>query len=273
MRISVDTNTLLRIIARLRDLGVTLGPVPSPPTEHRKKMEPVNIILKKRALSGKDVANKVRRAGLLPAVVYGKNMESVAVALDPKPLHAALNSPWGRNTLLHLTFEKEPAATPRLAIVREAQLHPIRRTLTHADLWEITPETKLEVVVPVRTVGKSEGEKVGAKLQLKKKEIKVSCLPANIPSEIVVDVTAMQNGEGLSVERVPLPSGVAAVYRRPFTVVFVGDEKLAPPTAAEAAAAAAAAAPAAAAPAPAKGAPAAKAAAAPAAKPVGPKKK
>jgi large subunit ribosomal protein L25 len=189
-------------------------------------------------------------------VLYGKNRESTPVAFDPKGLLSAFGSPWGRNTLLHVRFAETDA--PKLVYVREAQINPVKRTLIHADLWEITTEQQLEVVVPVRTVGRSEGEKGGAKLFLKHKSVKVSCKPMDIPSVIEIDVSPLQNGQGVSVEAVPLPAGVKAVYRRPYNVVFVGDERTEAAPAAEGAAPAAAAAAAPAAKAPAAKAPAKK---------------
>lgn len=212
-----------------------------------------------RTATGKGPNRQARAGGKVPAVVYQKGKQPVSLYADPKAIVAVLAGPLGRNTPIDLVVEGESA--PRLAVIQEYTVHPIKRTLEHIDFWEITPDTFLTVTVPFAGEGKSESEKQGGRVRFTRDDIVVRAKPADIPAKIAFDLGKLPLGDhNITVSKVPLPTGVTASFKHDFSIVQVfvakgggpadeGDEKK----------------PAAAAKAPAAKAPAAKAAA-PAAK-------
>ncbi len=181
-------------------------------------MDTVQITVKPRHLSGSGIAGKVRRAGLLPAVVYGGGMASQAVVLDPKPLKRGLQSAYGRNQLFTLQMAD---GKELLAIARDVQVHPVTRVLRHVDLIVVQPDSRIEVTLPVTTVGRSAGQKAGGRLEIIRREVHVSCTPATLPRLIEVDVTPMENGTSMMVDDLPMPTGVKPVYKKAFKVLEV----------------------------------------------------
>jgi large subunit ribosomal protein L25 len=116
------------------------------------------------------------------------------------------------------------------------QYHPISGEVIHADLYEVDLTVKINVQVPLRFTGKAAGVVRGGILQPIVREIDVECLPLDIPESFNVDVSALDIGDAIHVEDLPMPEGVTAIYESNFALVTVVT-----PTVEEAPAAAAAA--------------------------------
>ena len=129
-----------------------------------------------------------------------------------------LNGPYGRNTVMDLQVEGEDS--PRLVIVKDVQLHAIRRTLVHVDLWQIPQDKKLSLQVPLRRVGVSESEKLGSVARQARPTLNVVCLPDDIPEAIEFDMTTLE-GEfpTVSISEVPVPAGVEVVYENDYNII------------------------------------------------------
>jgi len=177
-------------------------------------VDTLQISVRPRHLSGTDIAKKIRRAGLLPAVVYGKGIETRAVAADPKELTKALKGRYGRNQLFKLKITDSD--TEYLAIARDLDIHPVSRRLRHVDFLVLQPDTRFEVKVPLLFLGRSIGQKAGGRLNVMQQNIKVSCTPLNMPHGIEVDLTPFEGQQGLTVDEVTYPDGVWPVYRKSY---------------------------------------------------------
>ncbi len=178
-------------------------------------MDTLAISVKARYLSGKDVAVKVRRAGLLPAVMYGNGVANQAIAVDPKWVKKGLQSAFGRNQLFSLTM---PEGAQHLAIAREVQIHPLTRTLVHVDFFCITPKSEIEVILPVVLSGRSAGQKAGGQLEHVSRYARVRCTPETLPKSIEIDITPFENGYAMMVEQLPLPEGVKPVFKKAYKI-------------------------------------------------------
>ncbi len=185
-------------------------------------MHTLDIELRPRFLNGTDIAKKIRRAGLLPAVVYRNGEAAQSVALDPKPMRKGLQGVYGTNQIFKITLSGET----RLALVREFQLHPVKRNLLHVDLMVVEADSPITVTVPVRTVGRSAGEKAGGRVEIITRFVKVRCTPETLPTHIEVNVTPFLGGTTLPVEDLPFPNGVVPVFRRSYKVLRVTMPKL-----------------------------------------------
>ncbi len=238
-----------------------------------------------RPNAGKGAATKLRQQGKVPGVCYGASpdgrIDPLPIVVDVKALRAALDPVRKQNTVIDLTIDGVTGGGQRKlhALVKEYQLHPLRREITHVDLLAIDPNKEVRAEVPLDFTGKPKGAIDGGQIRIVLRSLEVRAKPSDIPTKLVVDVSPLEIGDVIHVNAIALPDGVNAVTGRDLAVVTCAkpeEEKVEAAAAAatpEAAAAApaAGAAPAAAAPAKdAKAAPAAakdaKAAAAPAKK-------
>jgi large subunit ribosomal protein L25 len=169
---------------------------------------------------GKGTARTLRREGLIPAVMYGKGVESCSLTIEPKKLSAIIGSEAGWNTLI--TLKGEGPFDGQVVILKDMQLDPIRQTVLHVDFQAIDLKQKAHVMVPVVAVGKSVGEKEGGNLQVIRHEVELVCLPTNIPTVLEVDVTALAIGDVLHVQDIALPEGVELPADVNYTVFTVG---------------------------------------------------
>jgi large subunit ribosomal protein L25 len=166
------------------------------------------LTIKRRTVTGKEVAKRLRRAGAVPAVLYdGQKAETVTV--DPKAVLRMIHGHEGTTQLLTLKFDGEAGNGARLAIIRELQFDPVTEQLLHVDLQEVSADRAITVHVTVRPVGEAAGvrEQKGI-LNLVLYELAVSCVPTAIPERIDADVSALMIGDVLKVSDLRAPEGV-----------------------------------------------------------------
>lgn len=172
-----------------------------------------------RVRPGKGGSRKVRRDGLVPAVVYGKGIEPLNLRVDPKALEQAVATEAGWNTLI--TLKGDGPFDGKVVILKDMQLDAIRRDTQHVDFHAIDLTKDIAVMVPVQSVGKSQGEKEGGTLQLIRHELQVYCLPAHIPTSIEIEVSELQIGDSVHISEVTFPEGVESRHDVNFTVLTV----------------------------------------------------
>jgi large subunit ribosomal protein L25 len=220
-------------------------------------MKQLTLNVKHRAGTGRGPARRLRNEGSIPAVIYGSE-GTRPVSVDSIEFRTLMRAKGSSAVLVELTDDKGVKA---LSLIKDFQRNALSQKIVHIDLLQVDPAADMTVSIPLHVVGEAAGVRTeGGTLDVIAHEIKVRCLPKNLPEFITVDVTELKNGESIHVADVKKLEGVS----------FPGDQKrtlvvCTAPEAEEAAAAPAAGAAAPAAKAAAK-APAAKAAA-PAAKP------
>jgi large subunit ribosomal protein L25 len=159
-----------------------------------------------RAVRGKKVAS-LRRAGRVPAVVYGAGVESEAISLD---LHEfeLLQRHTGRNAVLDLTVTGDGKARP--VLLHEIQVHPISRKALHVDLLVVNLQEEMTVDVPLHPIGESPAvDKMGGVLLHLSERISVRAKPDDLPSAIEIDVTPLDSFEAvLHASDLQMPDGV-----------------------------------------------------------------
>ncbi len=181
----------------------------------------LNVELREK--TGKGVARKLRAAGKIPAVVYGKGLEPKNIVVDPRQLEDAIASDAGWNTLLTLRGAK--GLEGKVVVLKEADLHPLRRDMICADFHVINLQEKSTFMVPVHIVGTSAGQKAGGSLQLIRHELEVSCLPGDVPQALEINVSALEIGDTIHIEEVKAPENVEVLFDVNFTVVTVVGHK------------------------------------------------
>ena len=197
-------------------------------------MELRELTVARREATGKEVAKRLRRQGLVPAVLYGGSVPEV-LTLDVTDVIKVIHGREGSTTLLNLKF-KEGGGSSRTAIIRDMQFDPVTEKVIHVDLQEVSMDRAITVGVPVQARGESEGVRdQGGILEMILREVQVSCLPRLIPEKITVDVSALKIGDVLTVAMLTSPEGVRILNDPGQAVVTVS-----PPMAEEVAAPAAA---------------------------------
>src|ERR1700752_701192 len=148
----------------------------------------------------KNEARRVRRDGKIPAVVYGAGKESLPISVDPRVVTRILNSEAGHNTIFDLSLNGEKTK----AMIVDWQYEPIKGRLLHIDLKRIALDKVLRVSVPIFLIGEAAGVKQeGGIMEQMLREVEVECLPADIPSHIDADVSALTFGKVLRVSELP----------------------------------------------------------------------
>jgi len=109
----------------------------------------------------------------------------------------------------------------QMAMVRDYQVHPVKRKLLHVDFLRVSPESVLVVSVPVKLVGKSKGEKAGGKLLHSTRELKLRCAVSNIPEFLEIDVTEYEAGQMLYSKDMVFAEGIEPAYRGNFPIFSV----------------------------------------------------
>lgn len=149
----------------------------------------------RREGTGKGVARKLRAAGQVPAVVYGKDMEAVSLSVDAHAAEHLFQGISVASTIVDLKIKGE--RKPLQTLVREVQTHPYRPELIHIDFYRIQKGVAVEVEVPLNLEGTPEGVRNGGTLEQVFHVIPVKCIPSKIPEAITVDVTGLNIGDAL----------------------------------------------------------------------------
>ena len=172
-----------------------------------------------RVRTGKGGSRKVRADGLVPAVVYGKGIETLNLRVDPKALQQATATEAGWNTLI--TLKGDGPFDGKVVVHTDMQVDAIRREPKHVDFYALDLKKKIAFMVPVSPQGKSKGEKEGGTLQMVRHELELLCLPTNIPTSIDVNIEELEVGDAVHIDEVILPEGVESLHDVNFTVLTV----------------------------------------------------
>lgn len=190
-------------------------------------METLEIQADIRDAGSKNKARRLRRIGKIPGILYGPKTQPVSLELNRKDFSSRVAGLEGS----HLVRLKSgsSALADKVALVKDVQLHPISGDVIHTDLYEVDLTAKIQVHVPLHFVGKAVGVVRGGILQPVVREIEVECLPMDIPEFFNVDVSALDIGDSVHIEELPVPEGVTVTYESNFALVSV-----VPPTVEEA---------------------------------------
>jgi large subunit ribosomal protein L25 len=151
---------------------------------------------------GKNASRRLRRGGLVPAVVYGDHGPSIPVAVEPRKILSILQSQTGHNAIFNLEIKGK---APARVMLRDWAVDPVSGELLHVDMVRISRDAKLRLKVPIHTTGEAQGVKVqGGILEFSLREVEVECLPDDIPEHITVDITHLTIGKNLRVSDLPL---------------------------------------------------------------------
>ena len=172
-------------------------------------MNTPEITVKRREGTGKGIARRLRRAGVVPAILYGGTAPET-IAVNPRDVLRIIHGREGTTQLLSLKVEGDGGA--RMAIIRDMQFDPVTERLLHVDIQEVRADRAITVRVAVHPVGEAIGVKdTNGILNLVMHEVEVSTLPTNIPERIDADVSNLAIGDVLTVRDLRAPEGVRII--------------------------------------------------------------
>jgi large subunit ribosomal protein L25 len=170
-------------------------------------MADVILTAERRDAGGKGPAGRVRKLGLVPAVVYGLGEENVSVSVSARELQHILSGVAGANTLIALKV----GGSSQLTLARQIQRHPLKGTLTHVDFVRVRADQTIQAEVPVHLTGEAEGVARGGVLEQLVHTLSIESLPRDVPTNIEHDISELAIGDGVRVGDLAIPAGVTVM--------------------------------------------------------------
>jgi large subunit ribosomal protein L25 len=207
-------------------------------------MEITELAAQVRKEHKKGPARRLRQQGFVPAIFYGRSAENILLAVNNKELLKLHKDKKDHSFIKLIIDDGGKKKIEKLSLIKELQVQPLTGKFYHADFYEVDMKHKLTFEVSLRFTGKAIGVENGGELQHIKREVKVSCLPANLPDHIDVDVSALDIGDSIKVKELKLAEEITVLDPPDAAVAAVAVIKVikATPEEEEAAATAAAAA-------------------------------
>ena len=168
-------------------------------------MSEVSLRARAGRTPGSRESRRVRRAGLVPAIVYGKGTEPTPVAVDAHALHMALHTEAGSNAIISLEIEGGDTLT---TMARVIERHPFRNEYRHIDFVTIDLSQKVTAEVAISFEGTPVGVREGGVFSPRRTTVSIEVLPTEIPSSIELDVSEVEMGGSLRVEDLPEIEGI-----------------------------------------------------------------
>jgi large subunit ribosomal protein L25 len=142
----------------------------------------------------------------VPAVVYGRDLDTVSVRVSDRDLYSILHTEAGLNALINLEIEDGASL---LAVAREVQRDPVRGEITHLDFIKVSLDVEIEAEVSLQLVGVPRGVREdGALVEAIETTVMISALPSQIPNAVELDISELEVGDGLKVADLPAMEGV-----------------------------------------------------------------
>ncbi len=189
----------------------------------------MKFVAYERAGQGTGASRRLRNTGKTPGILYGGQGEPQLIELDHNALWHALKKEAFHSTILDMELAGQTARV----LLRDVQVHPFKPMVLHIDFQRVDARTKLHMKVPLHYVKAEESQAVkhdNCVVNHVMSEIDISCLPADLPEFIDVDLSGMKKGMSLHLNDITLPKGVTAVTRgKPnpvlVSVVVIGGEE------------------------------------------------
>jgi large subunit ribosomal protein L25 len=179
-------------------------------------MDEVSLVADVGRVKGSAEARRLRTTGKVPAVLYGHGIDPLPLAVGSRELRAALTSDSGLNALISL----DVGGTRHLAMARQLQRHPVRRTVDHVDFVVVRRDEVVSAEVNIHLVGEAlEVDRADGLVEQQLFTLVVHATPGNIPNSIEVDISDLSIGEAIRVADLRLPEGVTTEVDPEDTVV------------------------------------------------------
>ncbi len=183
-------------------------------------MEVTDLAAQVRKEQKKGPARRLRQKGFVPAIFYGRSAENILLAVRNDEL-VKLHKDKKDHAFIKLIIDDGKKKVEKLSLIKELQVQPLTGKLYHADFYEVDEKRRITMEVSLRFVGNAIGVENGGELQHIKREVKISCLPLNLPDHIDVDVTSLDIGDSIKVRDLKVAEGITILDRPDSAVAAV----------------------------------------------------
>jgi large subunit ribosomal protein L25 len=166
---------------------------------------------------GKQAAKKIRGEGFIPAIIYGKEINT-PISVSPAGFKTLRDLHFSESTVIDLSFSGEEFSDSIPVLIKDVQYHPLSEQVIHLDLLQISLKEKITVHIPIVLKGEAQGKEEGAVLEQTLREIEVEGLPLNIPEDIEVDISGLEIGHSLHVNEIQVPGDIEIITEAEATV-------------------------------------------------------
>ena len=167
-------------------------------------MEEIRLKAESRVQGGKNVARRLRKEGIIPAVLYGKDVEPLSLGISAKEWRT-LQGHVRSNTIIKMELKRDDKAEERPVMLKDMQRAPISDAILHLDFLQVSMERAVQVEVPIHLVGAPAGLVKGGVIEQHLRTIMVESLPRQIPEKIEIDISALDIGDAIHVNEISLP--------------------------------------------------------------------
>jgi large subunit ribosomal protein L25 len=185
------------------------------------KPKPIKAHTRKR--SGTGALKRLRKEGLIPAVVYGKGQPATMLRLDRKTVLDILSKSVSEQILVNL--EIEDTKQNQLALIQEVTHNALNGSILHIDFHAVKENEPMHAHVPINFVGDAVGVKSGGLMEVLTHSLNIICLPLDLPERIDLDVTNLGLGQALHVSDLQLPAGVKTLADSHIVVALIAELK------------------------------------------------
>jgi len=179
-----------------------------------------------RETTGRGEARRIRRAGLMPAVIYGGDKPELAITLNAMSTAKLLDKEAFYTSIVGINVKGSRGSNK--ALVKDVQWHPVRDEAIHIDFFRVSSSDQVHMEVPVHVTHADTcvGVKKGGLVEIIRHTLELTCRADSIPEHIDIDISALDIGESLHIEDVTLPDGVTAQHEVNFTVLTIAAPKV-----------------------------------------------
>ncbi len=177
-----------------------------------------------RTASGTGVAKRMRKAGTIPAALYGSKVKPSNIQVHGKTFSKLLEGSASDNILVSLKIAG--LADDQLALVQEVQHDYLRGGILHIDFHAIAHDEEIHANVPVVIVGEAKGQKQGGMVEAIHHELEVRCLPKDLPESIQIDVSHLELDQGIHIKEIKFPAGVTCRLGGDVVIVMCEEPKV-----------------------------------------------
>ena len=171
---------------------------------------------------GKGVARSLRRAGKVPAVLYGRKRGAVSLQIDDRTFQTLLRN-YGSNVLINLVLGNDDEQT---VVIKDLQRHPVKRNVLHADFQRISLDEKITTQVSIETVGTPVGVRDGGVLTVTRRQVSVNCLPLDTPEFLRINVEDLSIGDSFRVSDIEIDDMIEILENETTQIAAVIEPKV-----------------------------------------------
>ena len=186
-------------------------------------MQQAKLEAQQRNTFGKQSARDLRKEGRVPAVLYGRAQDTLAIQVNARTFKQFLRT-YGENVIINMEVG---AGDTETVIIKEIQRHPVdKQTLLHADFIRISLDEPVTSAVPVVIVGNPPGVQEGGVLEIPLRQVTLHCLPMQMPNDIAIDVSHLEIGDSITVSELTLDEEIDIIDEPERTIAMVSQPRV-----------------------------------------------